>query len=177
MSDQADAIKVLGMEVSTTDILMPSLERKRDLASHLHRGGVMSQASSLCVVIPMKDPDEAKSRLGDTLPGKARAALTRTLFRQTLRVLKTVDPSLHVVVVTNRMPSARSAIPSVPICLMIRAPALNDAVTAGRPMPPITALPAVCILPGDLADPSPCRSGGAVCPAPAIRIGDHCPGP
>ena len=136
----------------------------------------MSETDSLCVVIPMKDPAEAKSRLGDTLPGKARAALARTLFRQTLRVLKTVDPSLHVVVVTSSDAIREICYPFRAHLLDDPGTGLNDAVTAGAAYAAHHRFASVCILPGDLADPSPVdlaamfaqpRSSGSVIIAPA----------
>ncbi|MEM6711164.1 MAG: 2-phospho-L-lactate guanylyltransferase [Pseudomonadota bacterium] len=109
---------------------------------------------TLCVVIPMKDPGEAKTRLGDTLPTKARAALARALFRQTLKTLKDVDADLHIAVVT-RSPAIRE------ICYPFRAAliddpgtGLNDAARAGADYAAHHRFQSVCILPGDLADPS-----------------------
>lgn len=113
-----------------------------------------SSNTSLCVVIPMKDPDQAKTRLGDTLPAKTRAALTRTLFRQTLRVLRSLDQSVHIVVV-----SQSDAIRN--ICLPFRVAVipdpdggLNAAAQAGADYAAHHRFDSVCILPGDLADPS-----------------------
>lgn len=115
----------------------------------------VKRSDALCVVIPMKDPSEAKTRLGDTLPAKTRAALTRTLFRQTLRVLKSVDHNVHIVVVTNS-----DAIGT--ICLPFRVPVLADpggglnaAAKAGADYARHHRFTSVCLLPGDLADPSP----------------------
>lgn len=113
---------------------------------------------SLCVVIPMKDPSEAKTRLGDTLPGKTRAALTRTLFRQTLRVLKSVDQALHIVVVTNSDAIRAICHPFRVHLLDDPGPGGNDglnaAVQAGADYAAHHRFGAVCVLPGDLADPS-----------------------
>ncbi len=111
--------------------------------------------ASLCVVIPMKDPDAAKTRLGDTLPAKTRAALTRTLFRQTLRVLKTLDQSLHVVVVTNSDAIAEICLPFRVRVLDDPRGGLNEAVRAGADYAVHHHFYSVCILPGDLADPAP----------------------
>lgn len=116
----------------------------------------MSQANaSLCVVIPMKDPGEAKTRLGDTLPAKTRAALTRTLFRQTLRVLKTLDQDLHVVVVTNSDEIRHICLPFRVQVLADPGGGLNEAVKAGADYAAHHRFSSVCILPGDLADPVP----------------------
>lgn len=119
----------------------------------------MRQQSSLCVVVPMKDPSELKTRLGDALPAKARAALARTLFRQTLRVLRMVDANLHVVVVTSSDTIRQIAYP-------FRAHLLDDpdaqsggegltrAAEAGAAYAVHHRFSSVCILPGDLADPA-----------------------
>lgn len=114
----------------------------------------MSNAlSSLCVVIPMKDPLEAKTRLGDSLPAKARAALARTLFRQTLRVLRNVDASLHIVVVTNSDAIRTICYPFHVALLDDPGEGLNAAVQAGSAYAAYHRFSQVCILPGDLADP------------------------
>lgn len=112
-------------------------------------------SSSLCVVIPMKDPMQSKTRLGDALPLKTRAALTRTLFRQTLRVLRNVDPGLHVVVVTSSQDIAAICEPFGARLLADPGTGLNDAVRAGAAHACRQGFDSVCILPGDLADPSP----------------------
>lgn len=119
----------------------------------------MSSQGRLCVVVPMKDPSQSKTRLGDTLPPKARAALARTLFRQTLRVLRMVDADLHVVVVTGSDAIRQISYP-------FRAHLLDDPVTAdgeeglsaaaevGARYAAHHRFSSVCILPGDLADPA-----------------------
>jgi len=110
--------------------------------------------ASLCVIIPMKDPGEAKTRLGDTLPAKTRAALTRTLFRQTLRVLKMLDQDLHIAVVTNSQAIAAICLPFRVQVLDDPGGGLNDAVKAGADYAAHHRFSSVCILPGDLADPA-----------------------
>lgn len=119
----------------------------------------MSADAPLCVVVPMKDPSQSKTRLGDTLPLKARAALARTLFRQTLRVLRMVDADLHIVVVTSSDAIRQISYP-------FRAHLLDDPVTpeaeeglsraaqAGASYAAHHRFSSVCILPGDLADPA-----------------------
>lgn len=120
----------------------------------------MSDQPSLCVVIPMKDPAQSKTRLGDSLPPKARAALARTLFRQTLRVLRSLDQDLHLVVVTNS-PSIRAIAQPFGVSLLADpmceegGEGLNAAAQAGADHAARQGFGAVCVLPGDLADPSP----------------------
>ncbi len=109
--------------------------------------------SDLCIIIPMKDPGAAKTRLGDTLPGKTRAALTRTLFRNTLRVLRTVDPALTIVVVTNSVAIHEIAAPFGVQILEDPGLGLNAAVDAGAEYAADAGYASVCVLPGDLADP------------------------
>ncbi|MFK7792059.1 MAG: 2-phospho-L-lactate guanylyltransferase [Devosiaceae bacterium] len=109
---------------------------------------------SLCIVIPMKDPGEAKTRLGDTLPAKARAALARTLFRQTLRVLKSVDSSLPIVVVTSSH-AIRAMCRALGVKLLDDpGEGLNAAVRYGANYAAQQGFSSICVLPGDLADPS-----------------------
>lgn len=119
----------------------------------------MSSDAPLCVVVPMKDPSQSKTRLGDTLPPKARAALARTLFRQTLRVLRMVDADLHVVVVTSSDAIRQISYPfrahllddpKVPEA----AEGLTSAAQLGADYAAHHRFASVCILPGDLADPA-----------------------
>lgn len=113
----------------------------------------------LCVVVPMKDPSLSKTRLGDTLPPKARAALARTLFRQTLRVLRMVDADLHVVVVTSSDAIRQISYPfrahllDDPV-MLDTGEGLTKAAEAGAAYAAHHRFSSVCILPGDLADPA-----------------------
>ncbi|MGD1886454.1 MAG: 2-phospho-L-lactate guanylyltransferase [Cohaesibacteraceae bacterium] len=109
--------------------------------------------ADLCVVIPMKDPEQAKTRLGDVLPAETRAALTRTLFRNTLRVLRTVDSGLHIVVVTASPSIALIAHPFRAQVLDDPGEGLSAAAEAGARYAAHHRFRSVCILPGDLADP------------------------
>lgn len=119
----------------------------------------MSANSALCVVVPMKDPSQSKTRLGDTLPPKARAALARTLFRQTLRVLRMVDADLHVVVVTSSDAIRQISYPfgahllDDPV-MPDTGEGLTKAAEAGAAYAAHHRFASVCILPGDLADPA-----------------------
>lgn len=113
----------------------------------------------LCVVVPMKDPSQSKTRLGDTLPPKARAALARTLFRQTLRVLRMVDADLYVVVVTSSDEIRQISYPFR--AHLLDDPVMSDAgegltkaAETGAAYAAHHRFSSVCILPGDLADPA-----------------------
>ncbi len=110
---------------------------------------------TLCVVIPMKDPSEAKTRLGDAMPQKTRAALTRTLFRQTLRVLRSLSVEVQIVVVTSSQAIREIAIPFRAGLIDDPGKGLNAAAQAGAAYAAHHRFEAVCILPGDLADPAP----------------------
>lgn len=110
--------------------------------------------SDLCIVIPMKDPEQSKTRLGDVLPVKARAALARTLFRNTLRVLHAVDSGLHICVVTSSPAIAHIAHPFCAQVLDDPGEGLSAAAMAGARYAAHHRFRSACILPGDLADPS-----------------------
>ena len=49
-----------------------------------------NQFKNLLVVVPMKDLQDAKSRLDDTLTGKERELLAKLLFLRTLTILNTI---------------------------------------------------------------------------------------
>lgn len=115
--------------------------------------------ASLCVIVPMKEPALAKTRLGDTLPAKARAALARTLFRQTLRVLRSLRADVHVLVVSNS-PDIKAISASFGVPVLAEGgtssqgrDSLNAAAAAGARYAADNAFEAVCVLPADLADP------------------------
>ncbi|EPJ43728.1 MAG: hypothetical protein OFPI_41860 [Osedax symbiont Rs2] len=55
---------------------------------------------SLCIVIPMKDPSQSKSRLSSVLDNSERQSLALNLFRQTLAFLCQHFPQLGTLVVT-----------------------------------------------------------------------------
>mgnify|MGYP000433104431 CR=1 FL=1 len=56
--------------------------------------------STLNVVIPMKDPADAKQRLSDALSDDQRSQLALELFEDTLHFFSSYFPHLHVLVVT-----------------------------------------------------------------------------
>jgi 2-phospho-L-lactate guanylyltransferase len=55
----------------------------------------------LAVIVPAKDPAQAKSRLSPLLPAAARHALASALFRQTLAFFRQGSPALPLAVVTD----------------------------------------------------------------------------
>lgn len=114
---------------------------------------------SLCVVVPMKDPMASKTRLEGSLAPKARQALARALFRQTLRVLRDVDAALNIICVTG---SAQIRDICQPFGVSVRdeprqastGEGLNGAAMLGAQFAAKQGFSSVCILPGDLADPA-----------------------
>ncbi|MEM6381825.1 MAG: 2-phospho-L-lactate guanylyltransferase [Pseudomonadota bacterium] len=109
---------------------------------------------NICVIIPMKDPSEAKSRLENRLPHAARAALARTLFRNLLSVLGKIAAQPTILVVSSS-PAIRAICSSADVaCIDDPSGDLNAAVTAGARHAADLGHRSVCVLPGDLADPS-----------------------
>jgi 2-phospho-L-lactate guanylyltransferase len=58
-------------------------------------------SGELAIVIPVKDPAAAKSRLAPILSGEARRELATVLFRETLRFFRGTFAGLPLVVVTD----------------------------------------------------------------------------
>ncbi|MGR3760078.1 2-phospho-L-lactate guanylyltransferase [Roseobacteraceae bacterium NS-SX3] len=112
-------------------------------------------------VIPMKDPSRAKTRLATTLAPQEREALARGLFRATITRLKKAAAMLpegaaDLAVVSNSPVIARIAKQAGLICIGDNDPGtLSLAVEAAADWAAANGYEALCVLPGDLADPSP----------------------
>lgn len=112
------------------------------------------------VVVPMKDPRLAKTRLRDTLDAAERTRFARHLFERTLRLLidlrKEAPGLFDIAVVTGHAGIAKRA-----TALGLRAIAersgatLNDAVTDAAAAARTEGYKRLCILPADLAAPDP----------------------
>lgn len=104
------------------------------------------------VAIPMKDPTFGKTRLAGELSPTQRAALSLHLFEATLAKLASVDAD--VLTVTRSAVVADLArdlgVPSI----RERHPSLNSAARTAHRYARTKGYGALCILPGDLADPS-----------------------
>lgn len=134
----------------------------------------MTQAtfqSRRLVVIPMKDPTQAKTRLADSLAPEERAALARTLFRATVERMQTaiaelaVDPvEVEIATVTSSPEIARIA-SELQIHLINegRCNSLNAALTHAGGWATAKGYDALCVLPGDLADPTPADLARLLC--------------
>ena len=125
----------------------------------------------LCIVIPMKDPSEAKSRLGGHLPPAARAALARTLFRNTLRLVRDVAPEASILVVSRSAQIAPIADALGARVIDDPGQGLNAAVSAGVDFARGQGHGSVCVLPGDLADPEAGDLAALLARAPAGPLG------
>nr|WP_321443159.1 2-phospho-L-lactate guanylyltransferase [uncultured Cohaesibacter sp.] len=118
------------------------------------------------LVIPMKDPKEAKTRLGGSLDRKERSILALSLFEMLVNRIQRV--------LANRA-SQEDSVASIDLAVVSASPILKDAAQRldirHIPEGPTGGLSAalhhaanqahalgyqsLCILPGDLADPKP----------------------
>lgn len=119
----------------------------------------MTRASRL-VVVPMKDPVDAKTRLGDALPADRRAALAETLFALTLQRLARIRWAARhgfdiATVTASPQIAARAHAAGVIVIEQGLLPGLNAAVTDAADWAHEAGYAALAILPGDLAAPSP----------------------
>lgn len=112
-------------------------------------------------VIPMKDPSRAKTRLATALAPQEREALARGLFRSTIARLQEAvamlpEDAADIAVVSNSPVIARIARQAGLICIDDNDPGtLSLAVEAAADWAAAQGYEALCVLPGDLADPSP----------------------
>lgn len=119
----------------------------------------------LSIVIPVRPPDEGKSRLAPPLDCAARAALVERLFRHVLGVAVAADPTggVHVVSRSPQLLALAAAAGATPIPEQGRGlnPALVQAAAACDPERPFMALsadlPLVCL--ADLREAAQALSG------------------
>ncbi len=105
----------------------------------------------LLFVIPMKDPDVAKSRLAAVLPDAVRARLAMALFRRMLDFLAEAQPGVDVLVVSE---SAVIEAEVGGLFLRQKSEGLNGAVSEAAAWAVARGYGAICVLPADLADPA-----------------------
>ncbi|MEM1289032.1 MAG: 2-phospho-L-lactate guanylyltransferase [Pseudomonadota bacterium] len=108
----------------------------------------------LCAAIPMKDPCEAKTRLGEALSNEARAGLARTLFRNTLRTVLQVEAFESVFVVTGSRDIRGLAEEFGTQVLSQQPSGLNLAANLAADAAVRQGYDGLAVIPGDLADPS-----------------------
>lgn len=109
----------------------------------------------LCAVIPMKDPSDAKTRLGSALSERGRAGLARTLFRNTLRTVAAVPAFERVLVVTGSDDIVALAQKQGAHVLPQRPAGLNAAAAHAAAEVSAEGFDGLMLVPGDLADPDP----------------------
>lgn len=111
----------------------------------------------ILVAIPMKDPAAAKSRLADVCPPKGRAALALHLLGQTVRRLrKATEQGARfdlAFVTTSPAIETCAAYEDVPVITDLGI-GLSAAAGSARAWAEAQRYEALCLLPGDLADPS-----------------------
>ena len=111
------------------------------------------------VVVPMKDPSRAKTRLGEVLDPVRRAQLAVTLFQQTLRQLARAQrlATHHFELATVTASPAIAEIARATGLAVIDEGAagdLNAAVTLAAIWATQRGYASLAVLPGDLASPS-----------------------
>jgi 2-phospho-L-lactate guanylyltransferase len=136
------------------------------------------------VAIPIKDPAEAKTRLSSHLTPLGRAALALHLLGQTiarLRQAQALGATFDIAIVSTseriRHCARRDGLPTVTDLGL----GLSAAAASARAWAEEQLYDALCLLPGDLADPSPddlCRLmqqpvGMSVTLCPALDFGTN----
>ncbi|MFW8595223.1 2-phospho-L-lactate guanylyltransferase [Cribrihabitans neustonicus] len=151
-----------------------------------------SPAGKRLVVIPMKDPSRAKTRLGTALDANARAALALALFNATVTHLRAAldllpEGQVEIAVVTSS-PLISRLVQAMGLQLIAETPAetgadgLSAALETAAGWAAARGYAALCILPGDLAAPEPADlarllshdlSGGQAVLCPASDLGTN----
>lgn len=108
----------------------------------------------ICALVPMKDPKNAKTRLGNALPLPARMGLARTLFRNVLSTAAQARSFSGMMVVTGSNEIASIANTAGADVVRETENGLNAAVALGADKAKRKGFDAICVLPGDLAEPS-----------------------
>lgn len=114
----------------------------------------------LLVVVPMKDPAQAKTRLSGTLSPARRADLARTLFALTLQRLARVRRSARhrfdiATVTASPQIAAQAQAAGMQVIDQGPQPGLNAAIAQAAALAQRAGYAAMAVLPGDLAQPAP----------------------
>ena len=108
---------------------------------------------SLCIVIPMKDPQYSKQRLSDVLAPDERQCVALNLLNKTLGFLNTHFADYDVLIVTPSTLIAEIARQyQVKVLLEPQANGLNDAITQGAQYCQLHGYKSVLVLPADIID-------------------------
>ncbi len=108
---------------------------------------------SLCIVIPMKDPQHSKQRLSDVLAPAERQCVALNLFHNTLRFLRTHFSGIDVLIVTpSRFIADIARQYRVKVLLEAQANGLNDALTQGAEHCQVHGYKSLLVLPADIID-------------------------
>ena len=108
------------------------------------------------VVVPMKDPACAKTRLSDALSAFDRQSLAWHLYRGTLDVLRSVQRHTHIdlaVVTGNRDISNHGAEAGIAVISEGPEASLTGAVQSAAAWASAQGYARLCVLPADLAAP------------------------
>lgn len=119
----------------------------------------MTRAMRL-VVVPMKDPAEAKTRLSDVLDPARRAGLAIRLFRQTLQRLDEVQATVQhrfdiATVTASPAIAALAENAGVSVIDEGQPRGLNAAIAHAAYLAALRGYLSMAVLPGDLAAPEP----------------------
>ena len=147
-----------------------------------------AQGGKRLVVIPMKDPARAKTRLDPTLTPQKRATLALTLFRATVTRLQEAlallpGAGVEIAVVTSSPKITRLA-QAMGLLLIDegRPRGLSEALDMAADWAATRGYAAICVLPGDLAAPKPTElarllihdlAGGKMVLCPADDLGTN----
>ena len=113
--------------------------------------------SKTLLVVPMKDPAEAKTRLAGSLSGAQRAALARLLFGRTLGLLEGLrtQGAFELAVVTGSTEIAAEAACVESVAVIDEGPCagLSGAVGASAAWATARGFSRLCVVPADIVAP------------------------
>ena len=120
----------------------------------------MTKGGTMLLAIPMKDPALAKTRLGLALSASQRAALATALFLNVVKCARHArrrlpDRQIDIAVISSS-PTMRELARSYNLLWLDDggAPTLSMALERAAQAAKTRSYDALCILPGDLADPT-----------------------
>lgn len=114
---------------------------------------VMSSTMSLCILIPMKDPEQSKQRLAQVLAPKERESLALNLFRNTLKFLNQHFTKVSVLVVTPSHSIAKIARQyGAQVVFESNATGLNSAISEGTQASIKFGFAAQLLIPADIIE-------------------------
>jgi 2-phospho-L-lactate guanylyltransferase len=114
----------------------------------------MTPRAPTLIVVPVKDPTQAKTRLSGVLTGRVRQRLAKAMLRRSLSFLKPVPGKHDLAVVTSSQTAARIAKQNYAMVLPETGQSLNGAVGQAAHWATAKGYERLCVIPADLVAPT-----------------------